>query len=181
MTWPEIHRYALLNLADLDFLRALLDDTRDGSVVELGSYIGGSALVMAPTCREQGRRFITVDNFSMNKIGDGTPTRPILEENLREYGLDDWVEVVESDSAEAAKLFDDESVSLCFVDADHGYEAVQRDIEAWWPKIRPHGQLAGHDYLCDSVAQAVDEFFGVRDLYVRRGGLQGTCWSVRKP
>ena len=34
-----------------------------------------------------------------------------------------------------------------FIDARHSYDAVLEDLNAWWPKIRPGGILAGHDYV----------------------------------
>jgi predicted O-methyltransferase YrrM len=32
-----------------------------------------------------------------------------------------------------------------FIDADHSYEAVKRDITLWRPKVKPGGWLCGHD------------------------------------
>jgi len=59
-------------------------------------------------------------------------------------------------------LFNDQSVDFCFLDGDHTYEAVSEDVRNWFPKIRPGGILAGHDYVSDEhagVKRAVDEFF----------------------
>lgn len=56
---------------------------------------------------------------------------------------------------------------LVFIDANHEYTQVKKDILAWLPKVRPGGILAGHDYAPDipmffGVKQAVDELFGNR-------------------
>ena len=62
-------------------------------------------------------------------------------------------------SEDVAKTFENKSLDLVFVDGDHSYEAVKRDIEMWLPKIRKGGLLIGHDY-CDKwlgVRKAVDE------------------------
>jgi hypothetical protein len=54
---------------------------------------------------------------------------------------------------------------LVFIDANHEYMHVKRDILAWLPKVRPGGLLAGHDYapeipMFSGVKHAVDEIFG---------------------
>merc|ERR1712096_124999 len=32
-----------------------------------------------------------------------------------------------------------------FVDADHHFDAVFKDVGAWWPKLVPDGLMLGHD------------------------------------
>jgi hypothetical protein len=58
-------------------------------------------------------------------------------------------------SEEAAPKIPDGSLDFAYIDANHAYEYVKRDIELWWPKIRDGGMLAGHDYLIPQVATAV--------------------------
>lgn len=48
-------------------------------------------------------------------------------------------------SHEMAGKFADASVDALWIDADHTYEAVARDIQAWLPKLRPGAVMAGHD------------------------------------
>ena len=54
----------------------------------------------------------------------------------------------------------DESVDAIFLDGDHSYEAVSKDLKFWWNKLRPGGWLLGDDYAscCPGVTKAVDEF-----------------------
>jgi hypothetical protein len=69
--------------------------------------------------------------------------------------------LIESDSIDAATLVEDGSLDLVFIDADHSYEGVRKDIEAWSPKVRKGGVIAGHDYGhpdFPDVKVAVDEF-----------------------
>jgi uncharacterized Rossmann fold enzyme len=88
--------------------------------------------------------------------------------------------VIRAESVKAASEFEDESVDFVFIDANHLYEAVKEDIEAWWPKVRPGGFLSGHDYENPEyplwgVKRAVDERFGKR---VTLG--ENFCWFVHK-
>lgn len=76
--------------------------------------------------------------------------------NLREFMP--VVRIVQLESLKAARLFDDASVDLVFVDACHGYAHVAADMKAWWPKVRPGGIMAGHDLSMGGVFQAVAEF-----------------------
>jgi len=65
----------------------------------------------------------------------------------------------------AAKLIRRNGLDFVFLDGDHGYEAVQADIEAWYSRVRPGGIFSGHDYGARpdrrgkwGVKRAVDEF-----------------------
>jgi predicted O-methyltransferase YrrM len=68
----------------------------------------------------------------------------------------------------AAPMFKDGYFDMVYLDGDHTYGGVSRDVKAWLPKVRKGGVLAGHDYnpsgkydrkLCD-VDRAVDDCFG---------------------
>lgn len=66
----------------------------------------------------------------------------------------------------ASKNFHDGSVDFVFIDGDHTYESVSKDINLWFPKIKAGGILAGHDYGGRGdrtgrfgVKKAVDEHF----------------------
>ena len=58
--------------------------------------------------------------------------------------LIDRVEVCRSTTRRAAKRFEGE-VGLLFVDADHAYRAVRRDLKAWLPHLLPAGVVVLHD------------------------------------
>ncbi len=63
-------------------------------------------------------------------------------------------------SVEAAKLFEDGSLDFVFIDGDHTYESASADMDAWLPKIKRGGVIAGHDYqpeTWDGVVKAVQE------------------------
>ncbi|CAE8722845.1 unnamed protein product [Polarella glacialis] len=49
-------------------------------------------------------------------------------------------------SVEAASRLPDASVDGVFIDGDHSYAQVVRDIAAWEPKVKPGGFLSGHDF-----------------------------------
>jgi len=71
--------------------------------------------------------------------------------------------ILRRSSKEASEMFEDEYFDFVYLDGDHRYEGIVEDINAWLPKVRKGGMLAGDDYrdndLC-GVKQAVDEIFG---------------------
>ena len=74
--------------------------------------------------------------------------------------------VLRKTSFQAARDFPDEHFDCVYIDAAHDYKSVLIDLVTWWPKIRPGGILAGHDYFLYQAANhrievptAVDEFF----------------------
>ena len=46
---------------------------------------------------------------------------------------------------------------MVFIDGDHEYESVKRDIVLWKEKIASGGLLCGHDRDWDGVKQALAE------------------------
>jgi hypothetical protein len=77
-------------------------------------------------------------------------------------------------SVEAAGQLPDASMDFVYLDARRDYDGVVEDLNAWFPKVRRGGVLAGHDYLDGQVAgtefgvkRAVDEFAAKYKLLVQ--------------
>ena len=71
--------------------------------------------------------------------------------------------IMRMSSADAAIGWADGVFDFVFIDANHDYDAVRDDIEAWAPKVRRGGWLCGHDfenveYPFPGVEQAVREW-----------------------
>jgi hypothetical protein len=162
----------------------LLDATPEGGVfVELGCYKGKSTSFIGVEIHKQKRdiNFFAVDSFqgatnstdenevkAYNGISDIEET---YLENIAPIG--NKIQTIKSLSHEAADYFDDGSVSNLFIDAGHSYEAVKADIEAWLPKMKPNGIMAGHDFNAwDGVNKAVKEKFGTPHK------VENDCWFI---
>lgn len=82
-------------------------------------------------------------------------------ERLERFG--DRSEVVRMESLKAAKRFDPGSLDFVYLDANHSYNAVKADIQAWFPLVKKGGVFAGHDYLTEERKKEVDrEYYGVK-------------------
>jgi hypothetical protein len=154
-------------------------------LVEVGVYTGQSAAFLGVELlrRDVKARLDLVDLFV---DGGSVATvlerlRPVLPVIGGAYAGCSW---------EMASNFKDASLDFCFIDANHKYECVSKDIDAWRPKVKPGGIFAGHDYTDwpgFGVMRAVNERFARFELWpgVTDGGdaqMQGKfwpCWSVQ--
>ena len=142
---------------ELEFLYATATAMASGAcVVELGSWKGRSTVAICEGLKEGSATLYCVDNFLGSsgmayRVDPGAVQRE-FESNTREYG---FVKLLVSDTQSAAARFDDGSIDWIFIDADHSYQSVARDIETWAAKLRPGGILSGHDYTWFEVAIAV--------------------------
>lgn len=168
-----------------DFYSAQVAIANDGDVfVEVGCWLGRSTIYLADAIRRSGKqiKLYAVDNFSGVTLAPGAPPEQYCEgrdvraefhANLAACGVADLVTVIDSDSADAAALFNPASVDFCFIDADHSYPAVTRDIAAWRPKVKPGGIISGRDRSIEGVDRAVREAFGEYEA------VGPSSWRVR--
>jgi len=76
-------------------------------------------------------------------------------------------QIVQGDTADTADKVQDGSLDFVFVDADHSFHGVCRDIRAWLPKVKLGGFIGGHDYgdpNFPGVEGAVHLFFDPEDV-----------------
>jgi hypothetical protein len=92
----------------------------------------------------------------MYETYDFPTVRSQFDKRTRRFG--DRVRVLHMETVAAADHV--QPLDFVFIDADHSYEAVAADIDAWLPKIRAGGLISGHDYghsRFPGVKRAVDE------------------------
>lgn len=92
--------------------------------------------------------------------------------------------VLHGDSVEMAAQIKDGSLDMAFIDANHSYEHVKRDIGAYWPKVKSGGRLAGHDWEKNEprnygVVDAVTEFSKANSLLYELD--EDATWFILKP
>ena len=150
------------NYSDIvDYVVDLLPD--GGHMVEIGVWKGASSAYTGVAIINSGKniKFDAIDTWL------GSPELADYEEikngNLYEVFLENIkpvahvVNPVRLPSIEAAALYADNSLDYVFIDGEHSYEAVYADINAWKPKLKSPGILAGHDIDHPPVRRAVEE------------------------
>ena len=49
-------------------------------------------------------------------------------------------------SIEASSKYEDNFFDYIYIDAEHTFKAVTKDLEVWYPKLKKNGTLFGDDY-----------------------------------
>lgn len=145
------------------------------TVIEVGSWIGGgSTHHIASLLKEKGGKMYCVDTWLGNprqQIGE-VMYQPELHyvyqqflSNIVQWKLTDVVVPIRMKSTEAAKALNIKP-DLIYLDAEHSYESVYQDLQAWYPFVKKQGILCGDDWSWPSVQKAVDQFAKENGLLV---------------
>ena len=134
----------------------------NGTLVELGAWKGRSSafLVVEAKNKSQDIQIHIVDTWLGSGEHAAGMTDGLYEKFIANMSpLNGHYQAHRMTTDKAASLFEDSSLDGVFIDADHTYEAVKKDIQNWLPKVRKGGILAGHDYIhtWPGVVQAVNE------------------------
>lgn len=143
---------------------AALRATAIGDLVEIGTYLGKSAILLAAAARAGGRMLLTVDHHRGSEehqpgweyhdpdLVDPSvgliDTLPSARRALALAGVEDSVLLVVGRSAEVARRWPGRP-GFVFIDGGHTDEAAQADYAGWAPKLLPGGLLAIHDVFPD--------------------------------
>ena len=133
--------------------QTMIDRSTNGShIVEVGAWKGRSTSAMGVMIKNSGKniKFDVVDTFlgseehqNQESIQKGT----LYSEYINNIApVEDVVNTIVGDSSNVANFYKDESLDFVFLDGDHSYEGITKDILAWFPKLKPGGILAGDDY-----------------------------------
>lgn len=145
-----------------------------GRVVEIGSYVGRSTIVLASAVMDTGREpVVAVDPHTAALMIEDLPPRDTRNEflaNVSHAGVRDHVELIRAYSVRAAAEWDGAPIRLHFVDGWHSREAVLEDVGAWAEWFTPDVVGVFDDYLSsEGVRQAVRELQA--DGILRRDGV----------
>jgi SAM-dependent methyltransferase len=137
--------------------RTLAELAEGRRVLEVGSYLGRSTICLA----RKAKSVDCVDPFDGRATPELRHCRDEFADNLSRHGVGGKVLAHVGTFADVAPHLGPADFDLIFIDADHSYEAVSRDIALALPLLRPGGLIAFHDYgnpADPGVAWAVDEF-----------------------
>ena len=169
---------------------------KDGDTfVEVGSWLGASAVYLAQEFvnRQKNIHLFCVDTWQgsnelehkqkIAQLGGNENLYKKFLDNINESGLKNKIKSIRKSSIEASNDFEDNSLSVVFIDASHVYHDVINDLKSWYPKVKKGGIIAGHDYypshpISDiGVVPAVQKFFKDKNLETCPAGR---TWLHRK-
>ena len=154
--------------------------TAPDQIVEIGSYRGRSAVVLATAARE-GVGIVAIDPHAGNDRGpqqirgsaeEGERDHEAFVRNLERAGVRARVRHVRLPSQEALSEVDG-TAGVVYVDGAHRYGPARADIERWGARVRPGGTLLIHDAFSSigvTLAIARVLLFGREYAYAGRTG-----------
>ena len=149
----------------LALYRAALAGARLGPLVEIGTYQGKSAILLAAAARVAGRKLVTVDHHRgseehqpgwayhdpalVDPMVGRVDTLPPARRALALAGVEKEVVMVVGRSPEVAALWPGAGFGFVFIDGGHTDEAARADYDGWAPLVARGGVLAIHDVFPD--------------------------------
>lgn len=141
--------------------------------VELGTWLGASAIPVARAVRRWGGTVTCIDTWS-GDVRERTTKAPWMlvscARHMLDAGVGASVRLIPATTRAAAATWT-EPIDYLYVDADHSEAACAEDLADWWPHVRPGGLLVGDDYgsaLFPGVRRAWDAFADREGLSLTR-------------
>jgi predicted O-methyltransferase YrrM len=127
--------------------------------VEVGAWKGQSIIHLAQRLQDQEKavKLYAVDTFQGD---DDTGRVNVFNEfldNVRNANVSGLIVPDALCSIDSAAEFDDSVLASVFIDAAHDYDSVLADLNAWAPKVKEGGIIAGHDIDAEGVQRALAE------------------------
>lgn len=170
-----------------DLYAYMVRTARQGArFVEIGAWEGKSTYYMGGLLANYKRKdikFWTIDTWKGSEEHKD-------DEIMKDDGLykafvkniepvKEFVTPIRSDSSEAASLFEDESLDFVLLDGDHSMVGARKDVDAWWPKVKMDGVMAGDDFTWKGVHRAVTKTFPFAYVWAE-GDSKSIMWLVKK-
>ena len=122
-------------------------------VTEIGVYNGVTTKKYIDIIKQNNGHLFVIDWFKGNEnVSEGIHKYDESNsDNVYNCFLNDFenysdvITILSGKSSDMISQIPDNSLDICFIDADHRYSNVYRDIELCLPKMKPGGLLCGHD------------------------------------
>src|SRR5437763_1863835 len=99
-------------------------------IAEIGPFLGrGSTRTLAEIVRPHGGSVVCIDTFPV--FGGFADQRELFEQSTTALGIRNLLKVIHANGRDVVARFPDGYFDLIYVDAGHGYEDANSDIQAW--------------------------------------------------
>lgn len=153
---------------------------KESTMIEIGSYMGESTMMLA-SCKLFKKIYAIDPHHGTEKFNElfGYDWELVKKEFKINTRYFDNITLISDFSYNVIDMFENESIDFIYIDADHEYDSVKRDIELYLPKLKKDGIIGGHDYSNDAwegVFHAVNDILGKPD-YI----FEDSSWFKLKP
>lgn len=145
-----------------EVLDKVADAVQDGMrCVEIGPMIGGTVCHLGQriVALKKNIQIFAIDLWNACNISEASKKflgvsenyKQAFIDNINKTGVNHLVTMIQNDSIEASKIFEDNSIDFLFLDGCHENPYVTQELKTWLPKMKSNSTIAGHDY-CSSSA-----------------------------
>ena len=151
------------------FSKIILDNLKNLenlTIVEIGVARGGTSKYTIEKLDKKIKYYFGVDPYKANY--DSNDTFSHYSQNYFDHCYayvlnkikDPRFRLIRLSSEKAVNLFNDNSIDAIYIDGDHKYEEVKKDILLWRNKVKKGGIIIGDDFKdFHGVKKAVEEIF----------------------
>lgn len=159
---------------ELIMLSRLASKKNGGVIVEIGSYLGASSLVLAKSNRKGS--LYCIDTWQNDAMSEGRwDTMSEFDNNVR--GCNNIVKLRMLSSEAGEKV--PKEIDMIFIDGDHNYNGVKTDVDIYFPKLKSGGIIAMHDIgWAEGVNRVIRE--DISPFVFQSGTLPNMYWAIKK-
>ena len=132
---------ALITMDEARLLTRLAGEVHVGAIVEIGSYKGGSTVILAKAAC--GRKVHAIDPHT-GITPERQPTWNDFRDTLHRHAVADQVVPIVKTSMEAFAAWE-QPIGLLWIDGSHKYRHVRDDFTCWQQHVVDGGVVALHD------------------------------------
>lgn len=160
-------------------------------IVELGSFLGKSAVIWAEQLINQGKQgtIVCIDTFqasptTLNMLLEeaefDVPPGELNQSEMFDYYTKDWPNIQKLQCLFDKNFVWNLDVDCAFEDSDHSEKTLSISLPFWWDCLKSQGILCGHDYTLLTVKKMVDLFALEKQVKVQLFN-NSSIWMIRKP
>jgi hypothetical protein len=158
------HQYFIRYETRLDMIRSLVP--KNGEYAEIGVFEGEFSKELFETL--EPRKLHLIDLFSgiaCSGDKDGNNSKCVNLEKVFHNLMIHFpsnVDFYKGNSYNILEGFENDSLDMIYIDGDHEYEGVRKDLEMAYKKVKPGGWIMGHDYEMNMEKAKTEYTFGVK-------------------
>lgn len=148
-------------------------------IVEIGAFKGKSTCFIAEGIGSKNCEFYTIDTWYNDGMQESR--QDVFADFLKNIApYQDKIKPLRGYSYEVRKNWPKQrKIDFLWVDGDHSYGGVKRDIQDWLPLVKKNGFVCFHDYRDEpDVKEAVDEI--TSDRTIRLIKTEGCIYMARR-
>lgn len=121
-----------------DRILELLDRFQPKDCVELGTYLGSSAIPIARCVRKWGGRLTCID------LWDNDASIQMCADNFHAYDVTQDIAMIRGNTHLIPNWR--QVVDFVYVDGSHYHDTTLLDLQVWWPRLSSGGVICGDGY-----------------------------------